>query len=254
MTLEELCKELNLSESTVKNNFTRVQKKFQQKNMLITKNGRGSNATYDIEYLNDNRAMTMFEEDKQEIILSNASLQFINWEFTVFLAIVVTPMLVFRGSYKDFLEYSMIRNTPANIELLKEALTNLADRDIIMYKVDKTNDDYFVASLYRKIEEDYKINIEMVKECKQLQEKYNKQSFIPLLKVWLAIQIVSNQEEPYTLTQLCAMTGLSAYTVRESNKILEESQVYKTSKSYKDFNHCLGKKAELNGFFEGNVG
>jgi DNA-binding Lrp family transcriptional regulator len=252
MTLEELCKELNVSETTVKTNFARMQKTFQKKNILVTKNGRGSNATYDIEYLNDNRAMTMFEEDKQEIILSNVSLQFINWEFTVFLAIVVTPMLVFRGSYKDFLDYAVINNTPTNIELLKKALETLAERDIIIYKVDKTNNDYFVAALYRKVEEDCKIGIEMVKECKQLQEKYNKQSFVPLLKVWLAVQIAS-ENQPYTVAELCAMTGLSQYTVRESNKILEESQVYRTSKAYKSFSKCLGKNVEFNGFYEGNI-
>ena len=80
MTLREICDKLDLSESSVKTNFTRTQKILLKKNIKLIKNGRGAAATYEIEYLNDNRAMTIYEEVKEDIILSNESMEFPNWK------------------------------------------------------------------------------------------------------------------------------------------------------------------------------
>lgn len=248
MTLQEICDKLDLSESSIKTNFARTQKILLKKNIKLIKNGRGTAATYEIEYLNDNRAMTIYEEVKDEILLSNESMEFPNWEFLVFLAIVTTPMIVFRGSYKEFLEYVQIKVTDSNIKNLKEALEGLADRDIISYMIDKTNNEYFIAAIYRKVEEDMKIGIGMVKECKRLQEKYHKQSFIPLLKTWLGVQILV-ENQPFTIKDIMNTTGLSEYSVKESHKILKESEIYKSSKAFKTINCCVGMNTELNGFY-----
>ena len=248
MTLQEICDKLDLSESSIKTNFARTQKILLKKNIKLIKNGRGATATYEIEYLNDNRAMTIYEEVKDEILLSNESMEFPNWEFLVFLAIVTTPMIVFRGSYKEFLEYVQVKVTDSNIKNLKEALEGLADRDIISYMVDKTDNEYFIAAIYRKVEEDMKIGIGMVKECKRLQEKYHKQSFIPLLKTWLGVQILV-ENQPFTIKDIINTTGLSEYSVKESHKILKESEIYKSSKAFKSINCCAGMNTELNGFY-----
>ena len=248
MTLREICDKLDLSESSVKTNFTRTQKILLKKNIKLIKNGRGAAATYEIEYLNDNRAMTIYEELKEDIILSNESMEFPNWEFLVFLAIVTTPMIVFRGSYKEFLQYVQMKDSENNLKNLKEALEGLASRDIIVYMIDKTDEDYFIATIYRKIEEDMKIGIDMVKECKRLQEKYHKQSFIPLLKTWLGVQILI-ENQPFVIKDIVIITGLSEYAVKESHKILKESEIYKASKAFKTINCCVGVNAELNGFY-----
>lgn len=248
MTLREICDKLDLSESSVKTNFTRTQKILLKKNIKLIKNGRGAAATYEIEYLNDNRAMTIYEELKKDIILSNESMEFPNWEFLVFLAIVTTPMIVFRGSYKEFLQYVQMKDSENNLKNLKEALEGLASRDIIVYMIDKTDEDYFIATIYRKIEEDMKIGIDMVKECKRLQEKYHKQSFIPLLKTWLGVQILV-ENQPFVIRDIVNITGLSEYAVKESHKILKESEIYKASRAFKTINCCVGVNAELNGFY-----
>lgn len=248
MTLREICDKLDLSESSVKTNFTRTQKILLKKNIKLIKNGRGAAATYEIEYLNDNRAMTIYEELKKDIILSNESMEFPNWEFLVFLAIVTTPMIVFRGSYKEFLQYVQMKDSENNLKNLKEALEGLASRDIIVYMIDKTDEDYFIATIYRKIEEDMKIGIDMVKECKRLQEKYHKQSFIPLLKTWLGVQILV-ENQPFVIKDIVNITGLSEYAVKESHKILKESEIYKASRAFKTINCCVGVNAELNGFY-----
>jgi hypothetical protein len=185
---------------------------------------------------------------RDDIVLTNDSVKLPNWEFLVFLAIVTTPMFVFRGSYEDFLNYVQIKINNSNLQYLKEALESLEQRDIINYIVDKTNKNYFIAGIYRKVEEDMKIGIEMVKECKRLQEKYNKQSFVPLLKTWIGVQMLI-ENQPFTTKDLINITGLSEYSVRESHKILKESNIYKSSKAYGSIEHCVGLCAELNAFY-----
>ena len=76
MTLQEVCNKLDLSESSVRTNFSRTQKILLKKNIKLIKLGRGISATYEIEYLNDNRAMVIYEEMKEEILLSNESIEF----------------------------------------------------------------------------------------------------------------------------------------------------------------------------------
>lgn len=248
MTLQEVCEKLDLSESSIKSNFVRTQKTLLKKNIKLTKIKEGKIIYYDIEYLNDNRAMTIYEELRQDIILNNESINFPNWEFLVFLAIVTTPMIVFRGSYKDFLEYVQVNPSDININHLKEALISLSERDIISYMVDKTDNNYFVATIYRKVEEDMKIGIDMIKECKKLQEKYNKKSFVPLLKTWLGVQMLI-ENQPYTLKDIMEVTGLGEYAVKESHKILKESNIYRSSRAFRSMAKCVGMNTELNGFY-----
>ena len=248
MTLQEVCEKFNISESSVKTNFTRTQKKLLKQNVKLIKVGRGDAATYEIEILSDNRAMTLYQEVKEDIVLTNESIEFPNWEFLVFLAIVSTPMVVFSGSYKEFLDYVQVKPTEANITALKEALENLLDKDIINYIIDKTDNNYFIAGIYQKVKEDMKIGVGMVQECKRLQEKYNKKSFVPLLKTWLGVQMLIDNQ-PFTIKDLMATTGLTEYAVKESHRILKESDIYKTSKAYKDMHKCIGMNTELNGFY-----
>ena len=252
MTLQEACEKLNLSESSLKTNFARTQKTLLKKSIKLIKIKEGKDISYEIEYLNDNRAMTLYEEMKQDIALNNESISFPSWEFLVFLTIITTPMMVFRGSYKDFLNYVQVNDSDVNIKYLKEALQALVDKDIINYMIDKTDNNYFVATIYRKVEEDMKIGIGMIKECKKLQEKYKKKSFVPLLKTWLGVQMLI-ENQPYTINDIVNITGLSEYAVKESHRILKDSNIYRSSKAYKNINCCLGMRTELNGFYNQSI-
>ena len=60
-------------------------------------------------------------------------------------------MAVFRGSYKEFLGYVDVEGTAANIGALKLALADLLEKEYIMYQVDKTNEEYFIAGLERDV-------------------------------------------------------------------------------------------------------
>ena len=220
MTLKEVCEKYNVAESSFLNAFPRTQKSILKKyGVKIIKEGRGASATYMEEFEDDKRALTMFDETKDNIVLSQETVGLMNWDFLVFLAIVITPMFVFRGSYEDFLKYVQVSVNETNIAFLKDALICLKERDLISYNVDKTNNNYFVAALYRKVEEDMQIGIGMVRTCKQLAEKHNKRSWIPLLKTWLSINVLA-EHQPYTVGEVEAMTGLSAYQIRQATEIL----------------------------------
>jgi hypothetical protein len=246
MTLQEVCEKYKVSESSLRKMFPRTQQSILKKHgVKIIKEGRGKNAVYREEIQDDKRAITMYNEDKKELILDNNSLQLMNWDFFVLLSIVATPMLVFRGSYEDFLKYTDIKVSDNNLRMLKDALEGLAKKEYISYNIDKTNNNYFVASIYRKVEEEMSIGINMVKTCKLLAEKYHKRSWVPLLKTWLGVEMLA-ENQPYTVDTLCAITGLSAYQVRESNKILKEAAIYQTSKAYLNYCTCLGTNVDLN--------
>jgi hypothetical protein len=246
MTLQEVCEKYKVSESSMKNAFPRTQQSILKKHgVKIIKEGRGEKASYSEELMDDKRALTMYNEQKAEIMTSTESFQFMSWDFLVLLAIITTPMLVFRGSYDDFLKYVDLPTTENNRRMLKDSLIMLQDRDIISYTIDKTNNNYFVAALYRQAEEQMGISISMIRTCKQLADKHHKRSWIPLLKTWIGVEMLS-KNQPYTVESLCAMTGLSAYQIRESNKILKESAIYRTSKAYANYNTCIGTKVDLN--------
>ena len=50
MTLQELCKEINRSQNTLKRSFNRTVEVFKKKGILITKTGIGDKADYQIIY------------------------------------------------------------------------------------------------------------------------------------------------------------------------------------------------------------
>ena len=85
-------------------------------------------------------------------------------------------MLVFRGSYEDFLNYVQIKVTKDNMQELKNTLQQLYEREYISYTIDKTDSSYFIAAIYRKREEQMHIGIGMIKLCKQIADTAHKRS------------------------------------------------------------------------------
>lgn len=249
MNLQELSEKYHFSESSIKSNFPRVQNSIWRKyKVRIIKEGRGDKATYKEEE-SDCRALTMYEEVKNDLVISNENFRTMaNWDFLVFLAIITTPMLVFRGSYEDFLNYVQVNPSKNNIEALKEALASLSEKEFISYNVDKTDKNWFVAALYRKVEEEMHIGIGMVRRCKSIADKNNKRSWIPLLKTWLGVQIAA-ESQPFTYKDLSLLTGLSEYQLRENKKLLEKDEIFRTSKAYLAFDLCLGTNVDLNAFY-----
>lgn len=247
MSLSELCEKYGVSESSVKTAFPRTQKAIQKKyGVKIIKEGRGNSAEYFERWEDDCRATSMYDEFKDEIIIDNESFKLMDWDFLVFLAIIITPMRVFRGSYEDLLRYIEINVTDRNLFLLKHALEELRQKKFINYEIDyTTNEKYLVAYIYRNVEKEMNIDMGMVRICKQLAEKYNKRSWIPLLKTWLGVQMMA-ERQPYTMSDLRRVTGMTDYQLKSSNQILRESQIYRTSRAYNCYCNCVGLQVDMN--------
>lgn len=54
MTLQEVCKILGKSETTLITSFSRTQANLAKKGIILTKEGRGKKAIYDIKYEEEN--------------------------------------------------------------------------------------------------------------------------------------------------------------------------------------------------------
>lgn len=77
MTLEEVSKRFNVSTTSLTGAFPRTQKSILKKfGVHIIKKGRGLGATYEIVEDNpDGRALTMYEETKDDILFDRDSMQ-----------------------------------------------------------------------------------------------------------------------------------------------------------------------------------
>ena len=255
MTRQELCEKYNLSEDAVKNKLGRTkQKMLKQYNLVLTKTGRGDKADYQVEFAagGDKRANTMMQENQREIMIAEKGFSnLLDFNFMVFLAICTTPMGTFYGSYDDFLDYVEIKKSKNNVNNLKEALNMLAAAEYIEYTVDKTNTDYFNAFLFKRTRETMAISLDMAERCQKLAKKNEKKSWIPLLKTWIGVQYVYDKQ-PFTIAELCAVTGLSPYQIRESKKVLEKDNLFVTSRAYASYERCIGSNVELNGIYKEN--
>lgn len=246
MTIEEVSEKYGVAISSLKNTFPRVQSSILKKHgVKILKEGRGAAAIYREEWEDDKRALTMYEETKNTMFMSEEQFRLANWEFSVFLGIITTPMLVFRGSYLDFLKYIEAPITDASIKGVQEGLKQLAAQDYISYQIDKTDPTYFVAALWRATETGMEIGMEMIHVCKRLADTHNKRSWVPLLKTWIGVQMMA-EHQPYTMNELSSFTGLSMYQIRESCKVLQKSEIFKTSRAYSDYQRCIGTNVDLN--------
>lgn len=255
MTREELCKKYNLSEDAVKNKLGRTkQKLLKEYNLILTKTGRGEKADYQVSFAEggDRRASTMLQEEKRDIMIAENSFStLLDFNFMVFLAICTTPMGTFYGSYEDFLNYVEVKKSKYNLQNLKDALTMLSAAKYINYTVDETNENYFNAFLFKRTRDDMAISLDMAERCQKLAKKYEKKSWVPLLKTWIGVQYMYDKQ-PFTMAELCAITGLSSYQVRESKKVLEKDDLFTTSRAYASYERCIGTNVELNGIYEAN--
>lgn len=245
MTAEEVCEKYGCSMSTLTSNFNRFAKKIlKDKNIRLIKEGRGKTAQY-IELENDNRALTMYEEVK-DIAMNQGTIHLANWDLLALVAICCTPMAVFRGSYKEFLGYVDLEGTVSNVNALKLALHDLLLKEYIMYQVDKTNEDYFMAGLYRAVEEELDVGIAKIRQCKEAAEKHNKRGWLNIFKTYVGMQVLQ-ETQPFTTMQLAEYTGLSEYMIRESTKVLEAENIIKTDIKYQDGTYFrIGREVAFN--------
>lgn len=250
MTLEEVAKKYEISPNSLKTNFNRTRDSILKKhNVRIIKEGRGKNAYYREQILSDNRSETIFkalEPLRNDAGVLRTDLNLPNLTFNVFMGVITTPMFVFRGTYKDLSGYLEIGADEKTLGALKDSINELVKMMILNEIIDKTTeDDVITLSLVRKAEIDMKINMNMLNMCKILAEQNHMKSWIPLLKVWLGLEILS-QKDSFLQGELIEMTGLKPGMVTKCTKLLEGCNIFMKSRAYAGFKKCIGSTVDMN--------
>lgn len=255
MTKQEVCKRFNVSESMIDKHFTRAQEKIlKEYSVCITKKGRGSSAVYEVSNYETSdyaHSIAFIQDAHKEVIMDRTIFtELVDFNFMVFIGIITCPFITFRGSYKEFLTYVGMKTiTQDTINKLKSTLQEMHNYGLIMYSIDPTNTDYFWAGVYRKVETEMKIGIDMIQRCIKLQEENNMKSWVPLLKTWLGLQVIvlNEKQDTFTLNELEAITGINKKMLIKCKKILENDNLFITSRAYSANYLCKGSNINLNG-------
>lgn len=255
MTRKEICERFNFSEHQITKNFKRCQAQlFNKYNIRLTKTGRGEKVDYQVEDIpmttSIHQSIAFIQDAHKEVVMDKQLFtDLIDWNFMVFMGIVLCPMIVFRGTLDDFLQYVGVKVTAANKKLLKQSLIMLDQKDIIEYRVDRTDNNVFTASILAKVEKSLNIGVDMVQKCMQLQKDNGMNSWVPLLKTWLGLQIllIDEQRRFITMQQLSETTGINIKMLTKCKNILENNNLLESERKYIDPTTCIGQEIDLNG-------
>lgn len=252
MTLQELCAKYKKSENTVLNAFPRTQASILKKyNVKIIKVGRGKDAEY-IESIDEGtRAITLYEEDENSLFyIDDEIISLEMWEFLVFIALLARRELVFRGTYKQLLQYVQKPVSEKNLGAISAATLSLKNKGYVLMAEDD-EDGYFILGVKRHSEKQLvDIQMDLVKTCYSIAEENHKQNWVPLLKVY-AGALLLHPEEPFTMERLSALINLPISAIRDSKKLLEENNIVKFNKEYMEDTYiCLGTAADVNTIYD----
>ena len=214
MSLEELCKKYNVSQSSVLTKFKRTQESILKKyGVNIIKVGRGASAEYLESLDSGTRALTLYQEQDNTLFYMDAEIIGLElWEFMILVALLAKPELVFRGTYKMLVEYLDKRATPANLGAIKQAIVNLKNRGHILFAED--SDEYFIIGLRRQAEKKIvDLQLDVIKKCHEIAEINHKKDWVPLTKI-IAAAMYLKDREPCTVDDIKQLTGLSEYNIR----------------------------------------
>lgn len=255
MTGEELCQKFGVSKSALSSHFKRVQDTIKKKyGVDILKEGRGASAQYIIKGEEDNsikQSIAFIQDAHRDVVMDRECLgSLIDWDFMVFIGIITCPLMVFRGTYSQFLDYVGIQSkSEQNILRLKESFAALKESGYIDYVLDNsTKEDYFVSFIKRKTETDMKVGIDMIQRCMKLQKENRMTSWVPLLKTWLGLQLIAvdDKRKNFTMKELEMLTGVNKKMLTKCKGILEGDNLFQTSKAYTT-GCCIGQNIDMNG-------
>lgn len=258
MTAQEVVDKFDAvpSVKSLKDHWGKYQKKIKDKHgVQLYKTGRGENTQYFIVQGEETfKSIEVITDNHQTLIMDQQVFSdLIDWDFMVFIGIITCPFMSFRGNYRQFLEYVGIkRRDKENVERLKKTFKKLEEQGYIYFiQDDSTEEDYFGLFIKRKVETEMKLGIDMIQRCIKLQKENNMKSWTPLLKTWLGLQLLvdqnmnKNESTLFTLDELIRITGVSRNMVIKCKSILEKDNLFQTSKAYQNY-ACLGQTIDLN--------
>lgn len=245
MTAKEVAELFGYSETTLKNSFKRtaasIKKKF---NVDLIRCDKGDGETY-YQIFEDTRALTIYNEI-EDIEIPQESLSYEAYEFYVLLAIAASPFGAYRGKREGLLKYIGIKTNKKNIETLNKVIQSLVEKEKIAYHEDE---DFIIVYLKGKLENTCSITVDMLRESQRIADENHKNfNKIPqLVQVWEAIKLCY-KNQPFTYAEISKMTGLSYKQIRDVKRLLEQNDVFKTSRAGSYF-LCEGLNVDLNAFF-----
>ena len=243
MTIEEVVEMFGYSQNSIKKSFKRTAEAIKKKyNIDLIKCTTKDGIRYQI--FEDKRALTIYQET-DDIFITLESLSYEEYEFYIFLAIAASPFSAFRGKRQDLLKYIGIKVNKKNIEMLNSILKILVEKECIGFQEDE---DFIILYLRSHLENKYPIKVNMLRESQKIVDENHKNfNKIPqLVKVWEAIRICY-ENQPFTYAEISNMTGLSYKQIRDVKRLLEQNDVFKTSRAGSYF-LCEGMKVDLNAF------
>lgn len=255
LNAKELCDLLQISESTLRTKFKRTQENAKKDGYIITKKGRGKSSYYEVivEKGSTELAETIFQENKEDIKVDYNWLHMSQVEFNLLLMLLMCPMKVYRGTYSDMCKYLELSARTSTFNNLKEGIISLANKNFIGVMPDE---DIVTLTLKRDVERNYlNFDSELMRISKSIAADKGIRSWISVMKVWLAVRVaVAENVEKVVTERLQELTGLSGKTVVKCLEGLAENNVLKSKKIMfvsedRKFVRCVGKKIELNGFY-----
>ena len=244
MTAKQVAEIFGYSENSIKTNFSRTAASIKKKyNVDVIKCEKDGEKYYQL--FEDTRAITIYNEI-EDIPVSIESLSFEAYEFFVFLAITASSQGVYRGRREDLLKYVGIKPNKKNIQILNKVIQSLVEKECVIFHEDE---EFIILYLKAKMEKQYSVSVDMLRECQKIADENHKNfNKIPqLIQVWEAVKICE-ENQPFTYADLAKLTGLSYKQIRDIKRLLENNNVFLTSRAGSYF-ECLGMNVQLNGFF-----
>lgn len=201
-------------------------------------------------------------EEKRHLSLD--SLKFLQFEQVVLLGVLFTPVMSFRGTYKDFLEYIGIEVRDENIAKLKDALDFLSKENIFgIIKYDRTGT--FIVGIHEDYDEQIGLTTERIRESKRIALENNLKGYKgwnDVLRVWMAIEVLSqgySGADIYITNKIIKdMTGLDEKRITQIKKALINSDKLIGKIGFKVNQNgdikCVGTSYKLNVIEGGNEG
>lgn len=252
MTLEELCKTYNFSESSVKTKFNRTAESFRKKYGLDLLKVKGLDGVhYEVA---PTRALTMYDESKDEIFIPFDTIKMDDLLCLIIIGINATQFFVFKGTKKEFLDYLGLKHSQKNINSLDEALENYSNKQgsPLIYSEEGSR---IIISFEESFEKQHILTTSMLRQCREIARKYNKQDLkiIQLLKVWQAYRI--NQYKgvnPLTNRDLQQYIDLSQKQIRDIRKLLKQQGIIDI-KRVGAYKRRIGSQFDLNVFYDDKI-
>ena len=249
MTAQQVAERFNYSLNSIKKNFKRTQQAIKKKYNVEIIKCQGIDGTYYM--ISDERALTMFDEIKNELYIPLESLKIENFIFYILVGIAATPQGVFRGTRKELLKYIGVAANQKNEELVDKALNLWADLKIIIFDIDE---DIITAHMKKSFENTTIMSVQMLQESQRIIKENHKQNIkIPqLLKVWQAHRLCM-KSQPFTIDDIQKYIDLSKDQIKQGRKLLQENNILKlTSAILSDGDIVIsrGTNVEYNGIYD----